>query len=98
MSSDTSGLYPQSSNWKQQLACKSFGDTTGSVQLKHMKHRRPETEFMSKTIVVRLDFIWPNPFRLQIVVKKYRKQAFLDSTEDSTGKYQNIYFHCGPLL
>ena len=31
--------------------------------------------------------IWQNPLRLQIVVKRINKQAFLDSTEDSTGKY-----------
>ena len=38
-------------------------------------------------IIVCTYFIWQNPFRLQIIVKSIKKQAFLDSTKDSTGKY-----------
>ena len=35
-----------------------------------------------------MNFIWECPFRLQIVVKSIKKtQVFLDSTDDSTGKY-----------
>ena len=30
-----------------------------------------------------------------VLYKLYKKQGFPDSTENSTGKYQNTYFHCG---
>ena len=36
-----------------------------------------------------MDFICQNPFRLEIVVESKNEQAFLDSTEDRTGKYSN---------
>ena len=65
----------------------------------NLRHCMICSDVGNKHVCICMYFIWQNPFRLQIVVKSIKNQAFLDSTEDSAGKYSNTYcFRCDPRI